>query len=590
MAGAGKKGRRIPGVRSIRSQVTGMLLACYLIPAVLLGAFARLVLVRGLEKRTRDAITSEADHAWSQTEQQMDRLVDLSRDATYDGELTGIWTRWNGKEIGDSELLRLSRSYLDRKYSRERLFLSAAFFPTDRPELLATAYFRNAESPATMQALRETVMKIGEELDTSCRFISVRDRLYLIRNLLNQRMRRFGMLILEVNREEAFAPLIRLEERYGGRVSLRLDDYSEKETGWESLPAGLEDDPGRQELRYGRRNTGADYDFRILLRLDRREQYRDSYRFRLLTGLVLVLLIPILLIILRYVRKRLVHPINRLLDASRRIEAGEFGVTVPMHGEDELGQLGSAFSSMSLRLKELIDKTYKEEIELRNARIQALQSRINPHFVNNALEEINWQARIDGSETVSAMVGSLSVLLNASMDRENRSRVSLREEMEVAEAYIYFVQQRFGEDLQVTREIQPETLECEVPLLTVQPVLENAVEHGIAQAGGGRITLRSGLEQGKLRLEIENTGRPMDGTDRERIAAALRGEDAGSHLGLANITRRLRLIYGEAAEVEAASGKAGETLIRITLPARRSDGTPEEKKLAAGERKRGDET
>ena len=80
MAGAGKKGRRIPGVRSIRSQVTGMLLACYLIPAVLLGAFARLVLVRGLEKRTRDAITSEADHAWSQTEQQMDRLVDLKKE------------------------------------------------------------------------------------------------------------------------------------------------------------------------------------------------------------------------------------------------------------------------------------------------------------------------------------------------------------------------------------------------------------------------------------------------------------------------------------------------------------------------------
>ena len=136
-----------------------------------------------------------------------------------------------------------------------------------------------------------------------------------------------------------------------------------------------------------------------------------------------------------------------LSEASHQIEAGELGVTVPMHGDDELGTLGKAFSNMSLRLEELIDRTYKEEIALRDARIQAMQSRINPHFINNALETINWQARIEGSETISAMVESLSVLLNAGMSRNDRRILSLREELETARAYFYFVGLRFGERL-----------------------------------------------------------------------------------------------------------------------------------------------
>ena len=82
--------------------------------------------------------------------------------------------------------------------------------------------------------------------------------------------------------------------------------------------------------------------------------------------------------------------------------------------------LGVAFSEMSLRLKVLIEKSYKEEIALRDARIQALQSRINPHFINNALESINWQARLNGDQNVGEMVETLSVLLNASLDRNEQ--------------------------------------------------------------------------------------------------------------------------------------------------------------------------
>jgi len=239
---------------------------------------------------------------------------------------------------------------------------------------------------------------------------------------------------------------------------------------------------------------------------------------------------------------------------------------VPMRGGDELGDLGVSFSNMSRRIEQLIDKTYKEELALKDAQIQALQSRINPHFINNALEAINWEARIEKSETIPAMVSALSVLLGASMARQDRRMVPLREEMKVADAYIYFIQQRFGEDLTVLRDPDESAMDCLVPLLTVQPVLENAVEHGIAPAGRGQIALSCRRVGGCVRLEISNTGKGITPEDRQRIDSALRGEtESGAHLGLSNIASRLQLIYGGRAAIQVFS-ENGSTVVRIDVP------------------------
>ena len=144
---------------------------------------------------------------------------------------------------------------------------------------------------------------------------------------------------------------------------------------------------------------------------------------------------------------------------------------------------------------------------------------------------------------------------------------TMREEADVAEAYIYFVQQRFGDSLRITRQVEESALDCLVPLLTVQPVLENAVEHSIAPAGGGEIRLSCEKTGRCLRIEILNTGKPIGEEDRVKIDAALRGETtAGAHLGLANIADRLRLIYGGQAGLAVFSDEAGRTVVRMDIP------------------------
>ena len=553
-------------IHSLRMQVGLMVLLSYLIPVALLGMFTGNILLGSLERKTEAAVTSGTEHAFTMTEQNISRAVDLARDATYDGELTTAWEKWTAGAVGDAGFLQLCRGYLERKYSREPLFSFAGCFPVSNPEILIMGRSGGSDTPAYLTELRQAVMDLGETLDTRCCFFSFSGRMYLIRNLLNQRMERYGMLILGVNEAELLAPLNNLKDAWNAEIAVRLDSYGDSGEDWNSLQPGLTDDRKAEKLLYVRLARGEENVPDLKLTMDRRQQYREVYEFRRLLMGVYLLLIPILAVMAVYLRKRITKPIALLSDASRRIEKGELGVTVPMHGSDELGRLGDAFSHMSLRLKELIDRTYKEEIELKNAQILALQSRINPHFLNNALEDINWQARIEGSETISSMVSSLSVLLNATMDRKNRRLVTLQEELEVAEAYIFFVQQRFGPELTVETNVNEAARQSILPLLTVQPLLENAVEHGIAPAGGGTIVMDFTRAGNCLRLIIRNTGRGTSGEDRELIDAALQGRPTENHLGLANIVNRLRLIYGDRVEIRVDTDQPGETAVYLNIP------------------------
>ena len=566
-SGAQPKRGLFSGIRqSLRAQIGLIVLLSYLIPVVLLGVFTGSFLMKKLENQTRAAITSGAEQAWTLTEQKIERTLELARDATYDGELMDYWQKWHDGSIGDNEYMQLGRSYLERKYSREPLLSFVVCFPVENPDDMKM-YLRNGvmENVGELQALCENALVMGEKLDTRCRFIRFGDNIYLVRNLLNLRMERFGMLILGINEDSVFRPLTELGQEWDAQVAIRLDDCGNPENEWVNLGSGLTDDR-KEKLYYTRLSGDIENGLNIQLTMDRRKQYSEVYSFRMLLLVMALLLIPIMIMIGIYLSRRIVKPLTLLSAASRRIEEGKLGATVPLNGEDELGRLGRSFSQMSLRLKELIDKTYKEEIELKNAQILALQSRINPHFINNALEDINWTARMEGSENISSMVTSLSVLLNATMAREDRRLVTLREEMEVAEAYIYFIEQRFGTDLTVNREIDEKAMDGILPLLTIQPLLENAVEHGIAPAGGGVITIRCSLNDACMHVEIINTGRETGKEDRERIEAALHGQPTGRHLGLANIVNRLRLIYGESVSIRVDTDTPGQTTVSIVIP------------------------
>lgn len=554
-------------LKSIRAQILAIVLVCYLTPTLLLGEYMGRVFFADLQEKTEQALTSGAEHARTLTVRLIEQAVTLSKDATYDGELTQVFSAYAAGTMNEGEAMRAARTYLERKYGREPLFTFAACFPCNVPDKLIYSRSGFDRAQVYQRGAHERVKRLGETLDTRCLFIQEGEDVYLIRNLYNLRMERYGMLVLGVEMDTMLSAVTELAGEWDAQTDVRVGDAGALAVDWEALPRGLYDAGDAGTITYVQYEKTRDYALGLRLTVGKSRVYGEIEAFRRMMMGLFLLLIPAMALILWYVNRRIVRPITILSQASRRIEAGEWGVTVPMRGGDELGDLGRAFSGMSTKIAHLIDKTYKEEIALRDARIQAMQSRINPHFINNALESINWQARMEGSRTVSAMVESLSVLLNASMAKGNRRMVPLREEADVARAYLYFIGQRFGDRLSVTQEIEAAALECLLPLLTLQPLLENAVEHGIAPAGGGEIALTCALEGGMLHIRVCNGGRALSGEDRARIDLALSGDtQGGHHLGLANIASRLRLIYGGRAHIAVTQDGQGRTVVALRIP------------------------
>lgn len=554
-------------LKSIRMQLILIVLLCYLVPTVLLGQYMGGVFFADLRQKTETALTSSAEHACTLSLQNIRKAIDLAKDATYDGELASVYGSYRSGEIIPAEFLRLSRNYIERKYSREELFTFALFIPAVEGDMLAYNRAGYENAMLFQKQFGETLPELAQELDTRCLFVESEGSMYLIRNLMDLKLERFGTLVLGINQEMMLGDVRRLAETWDGDVQLMLGQSGSVELPWDAMRPGLSEAGDEDWITYVAREKDRDFDFGLLLGVRQERLYGEIVAFRkLMTGLF-VLLIPILAAIILYMHRRILKPISLLSQASHRIEEGELGVTVPMRGDDELGRLGSAFSNMSLRIQALIDKTYKEEIALRDARIQAMQSRINPHFINNALETLNWQARMEGSESISGMVESLSVLLNAGMGKANRRMVTLSEEIEVAKAYCYFVGLRFGERLKVDMDLHDDLSHAVVPLLTLQPLLENAVQHGIEPAGGGEIILRSLKAGDFLRLTVINSGKPLQEEDWQRIRLSISGDNQhGQHFGLANISTRLQLIYGGRAKISVETDEQSRTVVQLDIP------------------------
>jgi two-component system sensor histidine kinase YesM len=229
---------------------------------------------------------------------------------------------------------------------------------------------------------------------------------------------------------------------------------------------------------------------------------------------------------------------------------------------------------MSSEIKYLFEYAYSEKLARKDAKIIALQSQINPHFLNNTLEMMNWQARMAGDVTVSKMIEALGTLLNYSMDRSNKKMINLAEELRCVDAYCYIISMRFGKRLKIEKEIDNELLQLEVPQLILQPLIENAVVHGVEKVKSGTIWIKVYKKEKNAILQIINTGKEMTEEDLKRVRSILEGkyeqvgDKVGRHeaLGIHNVNERIKLIYGEEYGLTIGPIAEEETASTLTIP------------------------
>jgi two-component system LytT family sensor kinase len=204
-------------------------------------------------------------------------------------------------------------------------------------------------------------------------------------------------------------------------------------------------------------------------------------------------------------------------------------------------------------------KLEQQERLLLQARMEALQSQINPHFLFNTLNSVSSLVRVD-PDTARHVIVKLATILRKLL-RSHEAFNTLREEIDFIDDYLDIEVVRFGQDkLRVIKDLDPDTMDALVPSMLLQPLVENSIKHGLApKIDGGSITLRSRLEDGSLIMEVED-----DGVGIQRPLPTRNGQSNG--IGLANVAGRMKVLYGEGARMTVMGSAQGGTLVRIKLP------------------------
>ncbi len=281
------------------------------------------------------------------------------------------------------------------------------------------------------------------------------------------------------------------------------------------------------------------------------------------TFLVLVLFLLLAIPLSIGLSGMLSGPLNQLLDAMRRMEKGDFGTPVPVESRDEIGYLTNRFNHLNERVKTLIEENYIGKLREKETEIMALNLQLNPHFLYNTLNIINWMAIEQGNRDISDMVMRLCDMMAYTL-RDKRDVARLSEDLEWLSNYWIIMQARFEDKFTIEQHISPAILDCEVPKLFLQPFVENSILHGFEHMEqGGVIRIEGKNDEHTLCFTVADNGAGMTAEAVERVMTM-----EASHIGVRNVDKRIRLLYGSEFGVSVASKPGEGTLVCIRLPKR----------------------
>ncbi|MFB9759242.1 cache domain-containing sensor histidine kinase [Ectobacillus funiculus] len=267
--------------------------------------------------------------------------------------------------------------------------------------------------------------------------------------------------------------------------------------------------------------------------------------------------------------KRITSPIEKLVAAMKHVQKGDFAIAEslpapPLH-QDEVGTLHRNFTIMIQRINELIKENYEKQLLIKETEFKALQAQINPHFLYNTLESINWLAKANQQKQISKMVESLGYLLRNSISMKE-DIIMIEKEIEIVQSYITIQQYRFEERLDFSLDIPPDFQSCYIPKLTVQPLIENAIHYALEPSiEPCKITVRAFRKEACLYLTVEDNGPGMDTSLLDKIKSG-QVKTRGTGIGLQNIDERIKLSFGEQYGLQIESSPDKGTAVSIILP------------------------
>lgn len=331
---------------------------------------------------------------------------------------------------------------------------------------------------------------------------------------------------------------------------------------------------GREDGGYVRKRDGVDYavnvcsvdfsDWKIVSVASMSEALATGQELWMFTGIMAVFAVVFVFFISIQVAGFVASPIRRLQRLMRRVENGVLTIRAPERGAYEIRELSKSFNAMIEKICSLMDEVIEEKDRLRKSEIRALQAQINPHFLYNTLDSIVWLAETGEKEEVVTMVTSLASLLRITISRGDPF-VTVKEELNHAQNYLIIQKIRYGDRFDFSIQADEDLLHCRTVRIVLQPLIENAISHGIEpMEGAGHIRICVSREGDRILMQVTDNG---VGMEEEKLRSILQADpEKASGIGVKNVNERIRLCCGEEYGLQFISRPGEGTTVRIWLP------------------------
>jgi two-component system sensor histidine kinase YesM len=310
----------------------------------------------------------------------------------------------------------------------------------------------------------------------------------------------------------------------------------------------------------------------------------DIRRTRSNMVLIVFVLVGVLCIISYFMHSLILKRLRVLRDSMKKVRVGDFHLDVPVYGTDEVGELGHHYRQLLKKINELIVEQVNRQAATKEAELRSLKNQIDSHFLYNTLENLKMLAEVDGHYTISDALTSLGGMMRYSL-QWTRDRVRLRDEIQHIQNYIAIMNIRYDGRLELRLDVPPELLDQEVLKMTLQPIVENAVKHGMNRSGqqGKKLSIAlsaavrmdaciieitdNGCGISEDRLRLLNRMLRMEESDYMELRSRLeRDGRESSGIGLRNVDQRLVMSYGMEHGIRVESVEGRFTRVVMTLP------------------------
>lgn len=288
-----------------------------------------------------------------------------------------------------------------------------------------------------------------------------------------------------------------------------------------------------------------------------------------LTGLLIGALCLVMSLLCAWTLSRhLSQPVQELDEAMGEVEKGRFDIHLETGREDELGRLAGSFNRMTEEYQANLNRSVQRERELNETKLRMMQAQLNPHFLYNTLDAMKWLGVTHQAPEVAQLATDLAVILRSSISGDEM--ISLEKELELVERYVDIQSIRFGDRFVCEIDVADRYQSCLVPKLSLQPLVENAILHGVADQEEGYVKLWAGEENGDLLLYVSDNGCGIPPDILESINSRSKQMPDG-HLGLNNVDSIIRLHYGQQYGLSASAVPGEGSCVWLRLPIRREE-------------------